>query len=92
MEMIDSQKIQFEEKHVSDDGMTTLFFTAPKDFLNGQYPEAESSEIRVEFPTNNPEPTCASVAFSPTKDGEDYDWNDVDFSNDEFERLLALSE
>ncbi len=89
--MIDS-RIKFDEKYVSDVyGTTTLYFIAPKEFLNNKYPDAESTEISVEFPTNNPEPTHASVMFSPTKDGEDYDWYNVDLSYDDIEKLIALS-
>ena len=53
---------------------------------------AESMEISVEFPTANPEARYAEVMFSPTKDGEDYDWFDVLIPLDEIEELMALAE
>lgn len=65
--MIDS-RIKFDEKYVSDVyGTTTLYFIAPKEFLNNKYPDAESTEISVEFPTNNPEPTHSICYVFPHK-------------------------
>ena len=46
----------------------------------------------MEFPTANPEARYAEVMFSPTKDGEDYDWFDVLIPLDEIEELMALAE
>lgn len=89
----DINKIKFEEKVISEEyETTTLYFIAPKEILNGKYPEAERGEISIEFPTNNPEASYASVMFSPTKDGVDYDWFDVDLSYDEIEKLINLAE
>ena len=89
--MIDN-RITFDERHVSDVyGTTTLYFIAPKELLNNKYPEAESTEISIEFPTNNQDPEYASVMFSPTKDGEDYDWYDVNLPHEDIEQLMALS-
>lgn len=95
--MID-RRITFEERYDSaEHGTTTLYFIAPKELLDGKYPEAESMEISVEFPTNQPEAKYATVEFSPTKwdeDGEcytDYDWFEVDVPYEEIEALIDLA-
>ena len=85
-------EIKFDEMFESEDtGTTTFYFTAPKEVFNGRYPEADSAEIRIEFPTNNMDTSNTIVAFSPTKDGEDYDWYDVYLSEDDIKMLLRLS-
>lgn len=90
--MID-RRIRFEESYeCPESNTTTLYFIAPVDMLDGKYPEAESMEISVEFPTAHPEARYAEVEFSPTKDGEDYDWFDVLIPLDEIEELMALAE
>ena len=90
--MID-RRIYFEESYECPESIPpTLYFIAPVDMLDGKYPEAESMEISVEFPTANPEARYAEVMFSPTKDGEDYDWFDVLIPLDEIEELMALAE
>lgn len=77
---------------------TTLYFTAPKEMLNGKYPEAEFMTISVEFPTNNPEACCAGVSYSPTVyDPEedaysDYDWSDMDIAYEDVEKLFEKAE
>ena len=72
--MID-KRIQFDERYDNSEfNTTTLYFIAPVDLLNGKYPEAESMEISVEFPTDRPEAEYTDVMFSPTKDRLDYDW------------------
>lgn len=87
------KRIIFEEGYESKEyRTTTLYFIAPKEMLNGKYPEAESMEISVEFPTEHPEANYADVMFSPTKDGEDYDWYGVNLPYDEVEALIQLSE
>lgn len=95
--MLDN-RIKLEDKYASDEyGTTTLYFIAPKEMLNGKYPEATSMEISVEFPTARPEANYASVMFSPTKYNEeedgytDYDWYDVDMPYEDIEALIALS-
>ena len=70
---------------------TTVYFTAPAELLAGKYPEAESMEISVEFPMDKPEAKYARVMVSPTRDGSDYDWCDVDMSCGEIEKLMALA-
>lgn len=95
--MID-KRIEFDERYNDEEeGMTTLYFTAPKEMLDGDYPEAVSMEISIELPTDNMEARYASVEFSPTRylgedDGyEDYDWYDVEMPNEKIEELIDLA-
>ena len=45
------RSIQFEEQSFSSiAGEHTLYFIAPKELLNGLYPDAESMEIAVKIP------------------------------------------
>lgn len=92
--MIDN-RIWLEDRYVSDEyGTTTLYFVAPKEMLNGKYPDAESMEISIEFPTDKVDARYATVMCSPTKYDEeqesytDYDWFDADMSYEEIEELI----
>lgn len=92
------KRIEFEERYDNEEHeTTTLYFIAPKELLDGKYPEADRMEISVEFPTNHMEPAYASVAFSPSKhEAEedawtDYDWYDVDLPYDEIDALITLA-
>lgn len=96
--MID-KNIKFEESYISEEyGTITLYFIAPKEMLNGKYPEAESMEISVEFPIGNIEARYGIVMFSPTKydeEGEsytDYDWFEVPLPFEEIEKLIKIAE
>ena len=96
--MIDN-RIKFEEDYISEEwGTITLYFIAPKEMLNGKYPEAESMEISIECPREYIEARYATVMFSPTKydeEGEcytDYDWYDVDLPYEDIEELIKLAE
>lgn len=85
------KRITLEEKVINEEYETiTLYFIAPLDILDGKYPEAEHAEISVEFPFDLPEAGFATVMFSPTKDGEDYDWFDADISYDQIDELIEL--
>lgn len=87
------ENIQFDEEYECEAYDTiTYYFTAPKEMLNGKYPEAESMEISVEFPVNHCEPQYASIMASPTKDGLDYDWFDMELSCNEIEQLIKKAE
>ena len=93
------KRIEFDEKYIDEEyGTTTLYFIAPKEMLNGKYPEAESMEISIEYPTDHFEACYASVEFSPTKYDEendcytDYEWFDVDMSYEDIEALIELAE
>lgn len=92
------KRIEFDERYDDEEyGTTTFYFTAPKEMLNGKYPEAECMEISIEFPIDHIEPAYASVEFSPTMYIEeeesyvDYDWYDVDLPYDEIEELINLA-
>jgi len=97
--MID-KRIKFDDCYQSD-GITSLYFVAPKEMLktfipNNDYPEAVSMEISLEFPMQeNLESKYASICVSPTRQYEDtteeYDWYDVDLPYDEVEELIALA-
>lgn len=87
-----AHKIQFYEKYEDDEyKTTTLYFSAPKELLKGQYPEAESMMISVEFPTSLPEAKHASVLFSPAQHNQGYDWFDGDLSYSVIEKLFSLA-
>lgn len=90
-----SKLIVFDEEVVSQEyNTTTLYFIAPKQILTDRYPEANHTELSVEFPTKAPEPKFASVQISPTAvfDGvlTDYDWLDIDIEYEEIETLINL--
>lgn len=92
--MIDYRKISYEESYSSDEYETTTgYFTIDKSLLEkfrpGQYPEAEHGTISIEYPTKHPEANMATVMISPTKDGLDYDWTDIDLSYEAIEMLMA---
>ena len=73
---IDISDLKLEERYYSElYKTTTLFFIGPKEILNYKYPEAESTEISVEFITEDPYKLYPEIMISPTKDGEDYEWN-----------------
>lgn len=73
---LDIAKLEFEERVDNEFlGTTTLYFIGPKDLIGDKYPEAESTEIMVEFRTGNPRGQYPEIMISPTKDGMDYDWN-----------------
>lgn len=95
--MIEIDKsIKFDERWDRDDGSTVLWFTASKELLPGEYPDAESMEISLEFETHDVYAEGAIVEFSPTKynkDGYiDYDWKEIDIPFDEIEALIKLAE
>lgn len=93
----DIQQVEFEECYINEEyETTTLYFIAPKEWLNGSYPEAVHSEISVEYPTNQPEVKYVMAMLSPTRvdeygNAEDYDWFDIDLFYSEIEALMNLS-
>lgn len=96
--MIDSQT-KYEDRYDSTEyDTTTLYFTGPTDLLNGNYPEAESATISVEFPKEHREPAFATVMISPCKFDEetngygDYDWTDLDLPYEEIDKLFLLAQ
>ena len=94
--MIDA-RIEFDEAWNRPDGETVLFFTAPKEMLWGDYPEAVSMEISLEFATDNAEPAYVDVSVSPTRyieeDDyyEDYDWRDISMPWSDIRDLIDLA-
>ena len=87
---LENYEVELEEKYVSEEyETTTLYFIAPKEMLIESYPEAESTEISIEFPTSTPHSKYATVMISPTKDGLYYDWCDKEFTDDDVEKLIA---
>ena len=94
--MLDN-RISYEESLVSGTYETTTgYFMIDKSLLEelrpGQYPEAEHGELSVEYPTEHPEANMANVMVSPTKDGSDYDWTDIDLSYEIIEDLISVVE
>lgn len=81
---IDISKIKFEEAYDNAPfDEYTLYFIAPKDLVKDKYPEAEHSTISLEL-------TTRTIMISPTKDGMDYDWSDIELDNDTIDRLIEL--
>ena len=92
------KRIKFDERYDRSDGTTVLWFIVPKELLPKEYPEAESMELSLEFPTHDLIAQNAIAEFSPTKcnlegDGTiDYDWNEIDIPLEEIEELIKLAE
>lgn len=81
---IEISKIKFEEAYDNAPfDEYTLYFIAPKDLVKDKYPEAEHSTISLEL-------TTRTTMISPTKDGMDYDWSDIELDNDTIDRLIEL--
>lgn len=94
--MIDA-RITYDDVHVSDVyETTTVYFMIDKSLLDelrpGQYPDAEHGEISVEFPTSHPTANMSTVMISPTKDGCDYDWTDIELPYEIIEVLINIIE
>ena len=69
---------------------TTYYFSAPKDIISKEYPEAEALEISVELPNGYNDAKFASVMFSPVKEGIPYNWYDMYLPYEDIENLLDL--
>lgn len=81
---IDISKIEFEEAYDNAPFQEyTLYFIAPKDLVKDKYPEAEHYTISLEL-------TTRTAMMSPTKNGIDYDWSDVELDNDTIDKLICL--
>ena len=81
---IDISKIKFEEAYDNVQfEECTLYFIAPKDLVKDKYPEAEHFTISLEL-------TTRTAMISPTKNGTDYDWSDVELDNDTIDKLICL--
>lgn len=94
--MID-KRIEFDEAWNKEDNETVLYFTAPIEMLWGDYPDAVSMEISVEFPTDHAEAAYANVEISPTRYDEendcyeDYDWSELSLSDADVNALIELA-
>lgn len=79
------------EKEI-EHSITTLYFTAPKEWT--EYTEGNhcSSCIMVEYVSNHPTADYAAVMISPTIEDEDgytdVDWNPLEISNEEIQSLI----
>ena len=81
---IDISKIKFEEAYDNAPFQEyTLYFIAPKDLVKDKYPEAEHFTISLEL-------TTRTAMISPTKNGMDYDWSDIELDNDTIDKLICL--
>ena len=84
--------IEFDERYESElYNTTTLYFVGPKEILSDKYPECESVEISIEFPSDEPDCLCPAVCISPTKDGSDYDWTCLYIPKEVFDELISKS-
>lgn len=89
----DNVKIAYEEKYVDQDNeTTTLYFGAPKEVLNGKFPEATLvTTLSVEFPTDHCDARYTSVQISPQAKGINYDWQDLELPYSVIENLMSLA-
>lgn len=90
--MID-ERVVFEEMYKDSlNCSVTLYFIAPKEMFPEKYSDADHVTISVEFPEKLSEPRYATVMYSPTFEGTDYDWNDWDIPYEDIEKLLLLAD
>lgn len=83
---IDISKVKFEEAYDNTPFEEyTLYFIAPKDLVKDKHPEAEHSTISLELRTR-------TAMISPTKNGTDYDWSDIELEPDTIDKLIAMQE
>ena len=83
---IDISKVKFEEAYDNTPFEEyTLYFIAPKDLVKGKHPEADHSTISLELRTR-------TAMISPTKNGTDYDWYDIELEPDTIDKLIAMQE
>lgn len=81
---IDISKIKFEEFYNNMPFEEyTLYFIAPKNLVKDKHPEAEHSTISLDI-------ISRTAMISPTKDGIDYDWYDIELDNNTMDELIAL--
>lgn len=91
MDDFDVSKLTFDEAVINKNfGTIILYFTAPKEWVEKEHPKAESAEICVEMPLNRMKPDWAFVMISPTKDGTDYEWTDLDIPESAVEKMIAM--
>lgn len=71
-------------------GNTILFFIAPKEWIADKYPEADSAEISCGFTTIKPIDGLISVMISPTKNGNVYNWDNLELDNKTIKELIKI--
>lgn len=69
------ETVKYETRNV-----VVHYFIAPKELLDDKYPEAEHACLMFEDYLDDETGLEYRAALSPTKDGEDYDWTDIDIS------------
>lgn len=83
---LDISKVKFEEAYDNTQFEEyTLYFIAPKDLVKDKHPEADHSTISLELRTR-------TAMISPTKNGTDYDWSDIELEPDTIDKLIAMQE
>lgn len=81
---LDISKVKFEEAYDNTPFEEyTLYFIAPKDLVKDKHPDAEYSTISLELQTR-------TAMISPTKNGIDYDWSDIELDPDTIDKLIAM--
>ncbi len=84
------RRILFESSYTDDEnGSVTYYFSAPVELLPGSYPEADSTMLSIETPLRYP--SYGLVEGSPVRDGECYDWREMNLPRDEVDALVALA-
>ena len=66
-----------------------LYFIGPKEMIIDSYPDAESTELSIDFVNDNTHSESVEVMISPTKDGSDYDWNYFKLDAEEIDKLIT---
>ena len=83
---INISEIKYEETYVGLYGDFTYYFTAPKKLVEDNYPDCEHATISVERDGWG----GYVCMISPTADGIDYDWKDLDLDNECVNALMEL--
>ena len=83
---INISEIKYEETYVGLYGDFTYYFTAPKELVEDNYPDCEHATISVERDGWG----GYVCMISPTADGIDYDWKDLDLDNECVNALMEL--
>ena len=93
------KRIKFDESHIcKEHGTITLYFTAPKELLIGNYSDAEYAELSIECPKEYIDAKYSNVEISPVMYDEKsekyiyYDWRDIELPYEEIEELIKLAE
>lgn len=90
---------KFSDMHDNAElGTRTLYFDASKELVTHRYPNAESTDISVEFPLDEPEAYNAQVMFGPVRaypggsGFETYDWDTVYLPDEDIKALMDMAE